>query len=212
MATAFIYTLADPSAPREIRYVGVAEDPYLRYESHLKERGVMRLRNHRLNWLRSLQLLGVDPVLDVLDEVPRVQRWDLEREYIRVFRAIGFKLVNGTEGGEGSRGHRVGLSARGRLSQMNSGSRNPRFGRSVSLATRRRIGEALKASPKAIAQRRHAAEKRRREGFRHTEAAKIKCGAANVGRCPSAAARENMSRAQSARRLRELVTRKGGQQ
>lgn len=61
-----------------------------------------RKRSHLGNWIRSLPAKGRSLQLEVLDEVPDSQWQFWEREYIRVFRAIGFRLVNATEGGEGN--------------------------------------------------------------------------------------------------------------
>lgn len=48
-----------------------------------------------------LGVLRISPVLEILDEVPESQWQFWEREYIRVFKAIGMDLVNTTEGGDG---------------------------------------------------------------------------------------------------------------
>lgn len=93
--TTFIYVLCEPGT-RTVRYVGMALIPKKRFWNHLCDS--IKAKTHLGNWLRSL---GARPVMEILDEVPVSQGAFWEREYIRVFRAIGLSLVNGTDGGDG---------------------------------------------------------------------------------------------------------------
>lgn len=96
--TTFIYALNDPRTG-ECRYVGKANNPRVRERKHTFS--AKTPRTHRDCWIRGLALQGLRPVLEILDEVP-VSQWQFwEREYIRVFRAIGIRLTNCTDGGEG---------------------------------------------------------------------------------------------------------------
>lgn len=96
MKTTFIYFLRDPKNPIK-GYVGKANDPKDRLKDHLKDNKPC----YRTNWIRALKFEGLKPQLEILDEVP-YDAWEFwEREYIRIFRAIGFHLTNGTDGGDG---------------------------------------------------------------------------------------------------------------
>lgn len=96
--TTFIYALCEPGT-RTIRYIGKANDSKKRFRQHLKDS--TKAKTHLGNWLRLLKSNGGIPHLEILDEVPDSQ-WEFwEREYIRVFRAIGMILVNSTDGGDG---------------------------------------------------------------------------------------------------------------
>lgn len=100
MSTAtFIYALNDPDTGK-CRYVGASAKPSRRYFGHLTA-----VENcPRTAWIKSLKADGKRPVLEVLDEVPALE-WEFwEKEYIRVFRAIGFDLTNKTAGGAGFTG------------------------------------------------------------------------------------------------------------
>lgn len=123
--TTFIYTLNDPRPGHRKAYVGKANDPFGRLHSpqgHLKDKNV----NHRTCWIAGLKALGLEPILEILDEVP-VAEWQFwEREWIRLYRALMFELVNGTDGGDG----------------LGSGATHPSFGKPVSLEHRAKISAA----------------------------------------------------------------------
>lgn len=99
MSTVFIYALLDPDT-KKVRYVGKAKNPKNRLKQHMwRARGVSD-NMHVHNWIRKLEQFGKRPELEVLDEVSAAE-WEFwEREYIRVFRAIGFNLTNTSDGGD----------------------------------------------------------------------------------------------------------------
>lgn len=80
-----------------IRYVGKSDTPLKRFKRHQSD----KKKCHRTNWIKGLQTRGLSPILEILDTVPIVEWQFWEREYIKVFRATGMNLVNGTDGGEG---------------------------------------------------------------------------------------------------------------
>lgn len=95
--TVFIYGLNDPCTGK-CRYVGKARNPQQRMRDHLcKSRGD---NPHKKNWLNLLSAQGLKPCLEVLDEVTEDEWGFWEKEYIRLFRAIGFDLTNVQDGGE----------------------------------------------------------------------------------------------------------------
>jgi GIY-YIG catalytic domain/NUMOD3 motif len=99
--TTFIYALVDPRNG-EIRYVGKADKPERRWKIHLQH--VRREKSHKNSWLLELLNLGLKPGLETLDEVPS-DCWQIyEESYIRIFRAIGLRMTNTLDGGEGFSG------------------------------------------------------------------------------------------------------------
>lgn len=101
MKTVFIYALNDPTRPHlgKTRYIGKAVDPYARYEYHVTKG--LKEKNYKCNWIKSLLAVGQNPVLEILDEVPETEWQFWEKEWIRLYRALGFRLTNATEGGDG---------------------------------------------------------------------------------------------------------------
>lgn len=106
MPRCFIYVLTDPDTG-EPRYVGKSERPRERYSNHLNDHS----RCHRTNWIRSLAAQGKRPGIEIVEEVVGEWPWqESERFWIARLRAAGFRLVNGTSGGDGV----AGLSAESR--------------------------------------------------------------------------------------------------
>lgn len=120
MKTTFLYTLSDPETGK-IQYLGKSDNPFKRYKKHLKDHKF----SHKANWILGLRLKGLVPHMDLLDEVPDSQHEFWEREYIRIFRAIGVDLVNHCDGGRGT----------------GSGEKNPFFGKKHTEKTRKIIRE-----------------------------------------------------------------------
>lgn len=98
MKTTFIYTLSDPRTG-EVRYLGKSDNPFARFKKHLIRAKISD--THKNCWILGLRGLGLIPHMELLDEVPDSEWQFWEQEYIRVFQAIGIRLVNGTDGGDG---------------------------------------------------------------------------------------------------------------
>lgn len=94
--TTFIYALCEPDTG-EVRYVGKADDPKRRLNSHHSD---VR-RSHRASWIKGLKLRGLLPRMELLLEVQKSDWQYWEREMILMFRESGCDLVNSTEGGDG---------------------------------------------------------------------------------------------------------------
>jgi len=141
--TTFIYALSDPRNG-EIRYVGKADKPSTRRQIHLQH--AHKSQTHKNAWILELRKYNLEPVLEVLDEVPSDCWQDFERSYISVFRAIGVRLTNGLDGGEGfSGGDRHPRPQLGKKLDREIVNRQAqaRVGLKRSLETRRKIAAAL---------------------------------------------------------------------
>lgn len=95
MRTTFIYTLADPRT-NEIRYVGKTNDPAYRAKTHRRKEHTKKGR-----WVGALLSLGLEPKLEILDEVPFSEWMFWEQHWIQVMRGWGFRLLNADNGGLG---------------------------------------------------------------------------------------------------------------
>lgn len=111
-----IYTLTDPRDSR-VRYVGVSKDNTTtlnsRLSRHIHEaKHLLHKKSHRTNWIRSVLRDGLKPIVELLDE----GSYEEEIYWISQFKAWGFDLVNGTDGGEhGTLGRVVSTEGRERL-------------------------------------------------------------------------------------------------
>lgn len=129
MDTTFIYILRDPIS-KKIRYIGKANDPKKRYNSHIcLKSGKGR---HLWNWILMLKKKGFMPILEVIEEVNKNEWKIFEKYYIKKYRENGNKLVNLTNGGEGSDGYRHTNEVKKemRLNHKDvSGKKNPNYGK-----------------------------------------------------------------------------------
>lgn len=95
----YIYTLSDSSG---IKYIGKSDMPDKRFKIHLKESKLRRTRKER--WIYNLLQNGEIPEMEILDMVD-ISNWSFFESYwISQLKTWGFKLLNGTDGGEGSNG------------------------------------------------------------------------------------------------------------
>lgn len=91
-----IYTLEDPR-DNIIRYVGKTKQTLnKRLSTHL----CPRENTHTNNWIRSLQLVGLRPIITQVDEVLTSEWQFWEKHYISLFKSWGFNLTNIQEGGD----------------------------------------------------------------------------------------------------------------
>lgn len=112
-----IYTLSDPKTD-ELRYVGKTS---MSLEERLKHHiwpSSLKEKTYRANWISSLMAKGLKPKIELLEEHKTQSELDeAEIFYIEYFRAIGFRLVNTSNGGDGwSKGQKRGaMSDEGKL-------------------------------------------------------------------------------------------------
>lgn len=98
--TTNIYALIDPVSGQP-RYIGKADNISKRLDRHVNEAKRSKQITHKLTWIRSLIKGGFAPELLILDVV-NADEWAFwEKHYISVYKAWGFDLTNGTEGGDG---------------------------------------------------------------------------------------------------------------
>jgi hypothetical protein len=139
--TTTIYGLIDPSGA--IRYVGkTSKTPSERLAGHIKD--AQRRETHKNKWIRSLIREGAIPRVIVLatahDDGNALERW-----FITTMRERGFRLTNGTDGGDGVTGYRHTPETRAKISAAGRG-------RSMthSAASRAKISQAKKGNPISV--------------------------------------------------------------
>lgn len=96
MMKVYIYALCEPGT-RTVRYIGKTESLEKRRYAHLHKS--VLFQSPLGEWLRSLS--GAAPNMVVLCETSQAFWQDDETRYIRSARALGMRLVNSTDGGEG---------------------------------------------------------------------------------------------------------------
>jgi hypothetical protein len=72
-------------------------------KAHIKEALCTR-RTHKQRWICSLLCIGLQPQIEVIEASTGDGWGDAERRWIAFYRAKGISLVNGTDGGDGTRG------------------------------------------------------------------------------------------------------------
>jgi hypothetical protein len=102
-----IYTLEHPITG-EIRYIGqTIQELNVRLSQHC---AIYRKNNHgshKKHWVKSLLDDGLKPIIRVLDECNLDDYYDTEQYWIEQFKNWGFRLVNATDGGPGTKGRVV---------------------------------------------------------------------------------------------------------
>jgi group I intron endonuclease len=97
-----IYTLSHPTTG-DVRYIGqTSKSLENRLIRHLYEARQNKCYRHR--WIISLIKLGLTPKIELLDHCETFQWSETERYWISMFKFWGFKLVNGDDGGRGTKG------------------------------------------------------------------------------------------------------------
>ncbi len=94
-----IYVLIDPRT-NEVRYIGKADNPLDRLKHHLTPKQ-LRKKTAKNSWLKNLLAHSAKPILQILEIVPMRNWEERERYWIAYYQKLGFRLTNGTEGGDG---------------------------------------------------------------------------------------------------------------
>lgn len=111
-----IYGLRDPRT-NEIRYVGKSTEGIKRPRRHSS---IEKNRNfYKTKWVTKLRSIGLMFSIVVLQELPDAESlWEAEREWIRIGRsALGNRLTNKTDGGEGTPGYVRPIESRQRIAE-----------------------------------------------------------------------------------------------
>ncbi len=195
-----IYVLKDPRT-NEVRYIGFTDNPKRRLAAHLTT--CNSERNHKANWVRSLVNLALRPTLEIIEETNS----PVEREmfWIKHYRALGARLTNSTDGGEGVLNPSLENRAKKRaaalgrkhtpetLAKMRAANLGKVFTEEhLSKLRGRRATPETKAKMRAA----HVG----RVGYLHTQATKDKMRALKLGRPLTAEHKANLSKAQTGRR------------
>ena len=113
-----VYCLLDENGI--IRYVGKTQKTLLyRLSEHVKE-SRSGTKTHKCNWVRSLLAKKMSPKIELLCEVDG-NGCKEETSWIALFRSVGVKLTNGTDGGEGISGHKHSEETRKKLRESHIG-------------------------------------------------------------------------------------------
>lgn len=87
-----VYTLTDPRDSL-VKYVGITTDVKNRFSKHKSDKqskeGILKK-----NWVLKLLKLGLEPIIDVIDEGDVDYCQKAETSYIKLYRACGAKLKN----------------------------------------------------------------------------------------------------------------------
>lgn len=94
----YIYGLIDPR-DNELRYIGKADNAYKRLFWHMAK--CHQAGSKKNLWLRDLKASGAQPRVVVLCETDKEHWREDERFAIAGFREDGYRLLNGSIGGEG---------------------------------------------------------------------------------------------------------------
>jgi hypothetical protein len=100
------------------KYIGVTKHPLKkRLKQHLLE------TRHCLKfyWIQSLKKEGLVPKAKILGVVDNSERVSAEMAWIKIFRMMGYPLVNSTDGGEGFSGLKFTEEHKKNLSKANKG-------------------------------------------------------------------------------------------
>ena len=132
-----IYVLRDPRT-EQVRYVGYTTNLSRRIKDHRRKQAHRHNNSYRYNWLMQLYGLGLEPIVEVIDECPATSEWQQQEQFwIAYFRAIGAPLTNLTDGGEGNIGFKPTPEFIEHMRQCFTG-------RTLSTEHRQRVGEGVR--------------------------------------------------------------------
>lgn len=115
-----VYALVDPRSG-QWRYIGKSCSGLRRPQEHVRA-CFLRSSTHKNNWVKSLLAQGLEPQIEVLEELQGPDRLaDAEMEWIAAARRAGCQLTNETDGGDGLWGRKHTLATRLKMSCVRGG-------------------------------------------------------------------------------------------
>ena len=190
----YIYVLRDPRND-EVRYVGFTIDVQKRWRKHISESARGVINTYKARWIRSLLLLDLQPVIEVVDHGIGGDWQSVEKYWILHHRMQSAKLTNSTDGGDGMVGHKMSFESIEKMRQASLGrKKSPEHiermtGRKKSPEEIEKMRQALlgrKLSPEHVENMRQASKK---HTVRRVEDgmifASVSEAARSVDRCPS---------------------------
>lgn len=138
METTFIYSLSDPITG-EIRYIGKSNNPKKRILDHVRENKTSN-RSHKISWIKSLISKDLLPIVEIVDEVPKLD-WEFWEQYwISQFKHWGFNLTNISPGGYNNNYKRT--------TETKKKMGVSKLGKKLSIEQRKKISESIKLKAK----------------------------------------------------------------
>lgn len=119
MKNIIIYTLSDPTT-KQVRYVGKTKCSIVKRFNHHIDKSKNKPTTHRDNWIKSLLLKGLLPIIEIIEE----DAIDYESYWINQFFCWGFNLTNMTSGGEGRSSYKMPDSTKLKISLANKGNKH----------------------------------------------------------------------------------------
>lgn len=92
----YIYSLSDPET-KEVRYIGKSDNPESRVVQHMS---LMDNNEYKAEWIKSLISKGLEPIVEILEEVPKTNWKNTEKKWVKHFRKEGANLTNLTYGSQ----------------------------------------------------------------------------------------------------------------
>jgi hypothetical protein len=98
----FIYVLIDP-IDNLIKYVGKSDTPEKRRKQHIQESvsEFSYANTLKVNWIKNIVSQGLEPVMQIIDEVPKTEWRFWEKHWEDLLLSWGFPLKNGDDCGRG---------------------------------------------------------------------------------------------------------------
>lgn len=115
-----IYSLNEPNS-KVVRYIGQTCQKLInRYNAHLRES--IKENRYVCNWVRSLIQRGLKPEIHIIDTADSIDEANQkEIAYIKLYKSLGAKLTNLSNGGGGQLGVKKSEETRKKLSEAHKG-------------------------------------------------------------------------------------------
>lgn len=153
-----IYALYRESEPNEYRYIGKTSypSPSKRFKAHLNNASCGDTAPV-YRWIRKYEDIAVITIEDNIDNSLACEK---EKHYIRFYKKAGHRLLNSTEGGDGSPGRKLSISSKEKIrSKLKGRSLSEAHKRNISLGqtgrklsdkTKNKISQSLINHPKLV--------------------------------------------------------------